>query len=78
MAVLATTTGQKVGTAKITRAPIASTISARTTAPRLRPVASIAAPAGVCAARPSSPLIVVIQPTSVWLRCCCVIKNTLR
>ena len=35
---------------------------------RLRPVwrgASIAAPAGVCAARPRSPLIVVTQPTSV-------------
>src|SRR3984957_15239275 len=78
MAVLATRTGQKVGTAKITRAPIANTISARTTAPRLRPVASMAAPAGVCAARPRSPLIVVTQPTSVWLQCCWVIRKTLR
>ncbi len=50
MAVLATSTGQKVGNAKITTAPTASTASAITTRLRLRRVASIAAPIGVCTA----------------------------
>src|SRR5579863_820192 len=37
--------------------------SAITTTPRLARVASIAAPAGICAASPTSPLMVVINPT---------------
>jgi len=53
-------------------------LSAGPTTKRFRRVASIAAPAGVCAAIPSNPLIVIAQPTSVWLQCCCVIRNTLR
>ena len=75
---LAITTGQKVGHAKMMTAPIPSTASARTIAPRLARVSSIAAPIGVWTASPSRPLIVVTTPTSDWLQCCWVTRNTLR
>ena len=78
MSVFATSTGQNEGAAKIVAAPAASTASANTTAARLDRVASMAAPIGVCAARPSRPPIVVTQPTSVWLQCRWVTRKTLR
>ena len=71
-------TGQKLGHAKMMTAPMPSTPSARTIAPRLARVASIAAPIGVWTASPSSPLIVVTTPTWDWLQCCWVTRNTLR
>jgi hypothetical protein len=75
---LAIITGQKVGNAKIIAAPTPGTASARTIAPRLARVSSIAAPIGVCAASPSRPPIVVTNPTSDRLQCCRVTRNTLR
>ena len=63
MTVLAISTGQNAGAAKMTVAPMASTASASTITARLRWVASMAPPAGVWAIRPSSPLIVVTQPS---------------
>ncbi len=47
IALLAIATGQKVGRAKMIAAPMPSTASARTIAPRLARVSSIAAPIGV-------------------------------
>jgi hypothetical protein len=41
-------------------------------------VSSIAAPIGVWTASPSRPPIVVTNPTSDWLQCCWVTRNTLR
>jgi hypothetical protein len=45
---------------------------------RFARVSSIAAPIGVWTAIPSRPPIVVTNPTSVWLQCCWVTRNTLR
>ena len=59
---MAIATGQKLGKAKITMAPSASTASARTIAPLLAWVSSIAAPIGVCTDRPSRPPTVVTKP----------------
>src|SRR3984957_16590583 len=49
----------------------------RTMTPRLARVTSIAAPMGVWNAIPSNPLPVVTSPTSVWLQCWSVTRNTL-
>ena len=49
----------------------------RTITPRLARVTSIAAPIGVWNAIPSNPLPVVTSPTSVWLQCWPVTRNTL-
>jgi hypothetical protein len=70
MAAFAASTGQKLGAAKMTTAPQARTESATTMTPRLARLASIAAPAGVCAARPIRPAIVVTSPTEDWLHPC--------
>ena len=78
MRLLAIATGQKLGTAKMTMAPMASTASARTITPRLARVSSIAAPIGVWTERPSRPPTVVTKPTSDWLQCCWVTRNTFR
>ena len=75
---LAIITGQKLGMAKMTTAPTASTASARTITPRLARVSSIAAPIGVWTASPSRPPTVVTNPTSDWLQCCWVTRKTLR
>ncbi len=76
--VLATATGQNRGNAKIATAPADITASARTMAPRLERVTSIAAPIGVCTDSPSKPLTVVTIPTSAWLQCCWVTRKTFR
>ncbi len=78
MSLLAIATGQNVGMAKMTMAPMASTASASTITPRLARVASIAAPIGVWTEMPSRPPTVVTRPTSDWLQCCWVTRNTLR
>ena len=39
-----------------------------TMTPRLAGVRSMAAPIGVCSARPMRPLIVATMPNSVWLQ----------
>jgi hypothetical protein len=75
---LAIATGQKLGHAKMVVAPMLSTASARTIASRLPRVSSIAAPIGVWIASPSRPPIVVTNPTSDWLQCYWVTRNTLR
>ena len=75
---LAIATGQKPGHAKMMTAMTASTASARMIAPRFARVSSIAAPIGVCTASPSNPPRVVTSPTSDWLQCCWVTRNTLR
>jgi hypothetical protein len=75
---LANKTGQKLGHAKMMMAATLSTASAKTIAPRLARVPSIAAPIGVWNTSPSRPLIVVTTPTWDWLQCCWVTRNTLR
>ncbi len=71
-------TGQNLGITAMATAPAASTASARTMTPRLERVSSMAAPMGVCAARPSRLLTVVTRPTRDWLQCCCVTRKTFK
>src|SRR6516165_2726037 len=78
VSVFAASTGQKLGAAKITTAPHARTARATTRAPRFAGVASIAAPAGVWAAKPTRPETAVTTPTDDWLQPCWVTKKTLR
>ena len=78
IAVFAASTGQKVGAAKIVTAPRAGATRANTMTPRFAGVASIAAPAGVCAASPINPPTAVTAPTEDWLQPCCVTRKTLR
>src|SRR5580692_6925517 len=69
--------GQKVGAEKMMTPAAVIAAIVRTMTPRLARVTSIAAPIGVWSAMPSKPLAVVTSPTSVWLQCWLVTRNTL-
>ena len=75
---VAITTGQNVGArrCRTRRGPMRS--KPRRSPPAWRGVTSINAPIGDWQAIASSPLTVVASPTSDWLHCCWVTRNTLR
>ena len=72
-----TPSARSVGATKIMIAETVIAAIARTMTPRLARVTSIAAPIGVWREIPSNPLAVVRRPTSVWVQCRPVTRNTL-
>jgi hypothetical protein len=77
ISVLAIMTGQMLGALQMTVAPVARTASAKMMRPRVARVASMVAPMGVWAARPSGPPVIVTNPTASCVQCCWVTRNTL-